>query len=428
MNPTNLTLDLKKYPTCNYFKDKNISNGNSIPNAGVWVSCPTKGLINTDKTSLGYYTHYGCSDASCSNFPTTLGPIATAAPNASYGIYPWTSSDISNCDPKAIYANNYACRINSDASNCISFDLYQKMLYNTASSLNSIMFSNTDSSANLLIMNPGSSTNTINYKTSTPPISSGSGGLLTDCCSNILTQLAGDSSNSNLIDNISKVSNLYQCKLATGQVSSNNISKVLDANELSLAADPPLSSGLSPQVNPRWNSCEIAFQRLQDGFQADYNGWVGSGDWDDPANRPDWLGKSYNYVSNIFTPEDLNLEVSGDLWKFGNDVAVIADYIDVMIVGPSNANKVPQMPLGNKYFLSTLGTCVPGNYIPATTDASAHWVADMSYCCMKGEGPNCVGTSAGCSVPRAKYINNIPTGNVPLLSSFSGIDFTTVRG
>ena len=119
----------------------------------------------------------------------------------------------------------------------------------------------------------------------------------------------------------------------------------------------------------------------------------------DPSNNVGFLGPAYNYVQHIRSPTDMGLEVSGDMWKFGNDVAIIGDYIAVLIAGESRANLYPERPLGNSFFLPTIAKCTAAN-----------------------------GDNSGNQVQRSLYINNISTGNVPLLSGLAGEDFTSFRG
>jgi len=61
------------------------------------------------------------------------------------------------------------------------------------------------------------------------------------------------------------------------------------------------------------------------------------------------VGPSYNYVHHIASPTDMNLKVTGDMWDFGNDVAVVGDYIAVLIAGESRANNYPSRPLGDLF-------------------------------------------------------------------------------
>ncbi len=115
-----------------------------------------------------------------------------------------------------------------------------------------------------------------------------------------------------------------------------------------------------------------------------------------------FLGPSYNYVNHIMTPNDFNLKVSGDMWDFGNNVAAIGNYISLLIAGPSNAikNSDITLPLGNTFMMPTMAKCIDIN------------LNDISYTL----------------VQRSIWINNIPAGNIPLLSSLTNANFSGFRG
>ena len=119
----------------------------------------------------------------------------------------------------------------------------------------------------------------------------------------------------------------------------------------------------------------------------------------DSSNNFGFIGPSYNYVNHISNPTEMNLKVSGDMWDFGNDIATIGDYIAVLISGDSRANNNPDRPLGDSFFLPTVAKCADIN-----SDSSNN------------------------KVQRSLYINNIPTGNIPLLSGLAGKDFSDMRG
>ena len=108
-----------------------------------------------------------------------------------------------------------------------------------------------------------------------------------------------------------------------------------------------------------------------------------------------FFGEEYSYVANIKTPQQLGMNKSGALVDLAKDIGSIIDYISVLVTGPSPALKHPTRPLGNKYFLKTIGKC---------TDQD------------------------GNTQSRSLYINNIPVGNIPILSEVAGTDFSTFRG
>ena len=120
----------------------------------------------------------------------------------------------------------------------------------------------------------------------------------------------------------------------------------------------------------------------------------------DPSNNYGFFGPNYDYIKHIRSPSELQLAVSGNMWEFGNDIAAIGDYIAILIAGPSRANIYPERPLGMSYMQPTNAKCTDIN-------------ADVS----------------GTMVQRSIFVNNIPLGNIPLLSAAAdGQDFTSFRG
>ena len=110
----------------------------------------------------------------------------------------------------------------------------------------------------------------------------------------------------------------------------------------------------------------------------------------------DFLGPSYNYATQIKSPLEGGMSSEGSLLQLADDVGGLIGYIEVLVSGPSNALKNPTRPLGNKYFLPTVANC---------NDASTNE-----------------------TVQRSLYINNVPVGNIPFLSSVTGVDLSEFRG
>ena len=108
-----------------------------------------------------------------------------------------------------------------------------------------------------------------------------------------------------------------------------------------------------------------------------------------PVNKddPGFLGNDYPYYKYIKNPSQMGMSSKGDLNTLGKDVTGIFEYINLLTSGTSKASKTGK-PLGNKYFLNTNGTCI-------ASDTNKE-------------------------VDRYIYINNVPTGNIPLLSSVMG--------
>jgi len=92
---------------------------------------------------------------------------------------------------------------------------------------------------------------------------------------------------------------------------------------------------------------------------------------------------TYPYSKYIKSPEKLGASPSPK--ALSTDIKALISYVEVLVSGESKAQNVS--PLGNKYFMDTGGKCKD---------------------------------SAGVEHPRYVYINNIPDGSIPLLSSAMG--------
>jgi hypothetical protein len=111
----------------------------------------------------------------------------------------------------------------------------------------------------------------------------------------------------------------------------------------------------------------------------------------------DLLGPAYPYYKNINTPTSSNMNMSSDgtLSALGQDIEGLIAYVQLLVEGGGNAS-VPGGPLGNKYFLKT--------------------------------GAKCLDTETNEQVDRYIYIDNVPAGNIPFISSGLGVDFTNFEG
>ena len=111
------------------------------------------------------------------------------------------------------------------------------------------------------------------------------------------------------------------------------------------------------------------------------------------------LGPDYPYYKYIATPADMGMGTEGTLSQTSKNVAGLINYIQMMITGtgPGNKNPLgPSKPLGDKFFLKTGGQCMD-NITKKLVD-------------------------------RYIYINNVPDGSIPFLSSGAGIQFTDFEG
>jgi hypothetical protein len=107
------------------------------------------------------------------------------------------------------------------------------------------------------------------------------------------------------------------------------------------------------------------------------------------------LGPDYLYWKRILKPSDIGMSSDGNFGALTNNVNGLIDYVEVLVSG--NAGSTTGGPLGDKFFLKTGGQC---------TDVAS-----------------------GQKVDRYIYIDNVPNGNIPFISSgLGGTDFTEFEG
>ena len=85
----------------------------------------------------------------------------------------------------------------------------------------------------------------------------------------------------------------------------------------------------------------------------------------------------------------------GTLKQIGKNISGLTSYVEVLISGKSKASATGQ-PLGNKFFQNTKGQCIDSK----TNEKKERYI----------------------------YINNVPSGNIPFISSGMGVNFSEFRG
>jgi len=113
------------------------------------------------------------------------------------------------------------------------------------------------------------------------------------------------------------------------------------------------------------------------------------------AAEEKYLGPDYPYYKYIKTPSELGMSGEGSLKQLGTDIDGLVNYVEVLVTGNSRASATGQ-PLGNKFFLQT--------------------------------GGKCKDVASGQDVDRYVYIDNVPAGNIPLISSGLGVNFSEFKG
>lgn len=107
------------------------------------------------------------------------------------------------------------------------------------------------------------------------------------------------------------------------------------------------------------------------------------------------MGPNYQYQRFINSPSAMGMSSRGNLGTLRNNIAGIMNYARILVEGSGRASKSGE-PLGNKFFLETLGQC-----------------KDFK---------------TGKTVKRSMYIVNQPVGKIPGISNITGTQFSIFRG
>jgi hypothetical protein len=106
------------------------------------------------------------------------------------------------------------------------------------------------------------------------------------------------------------------------------------------------------------------------------------------------MSSDYPYYKYIKNPEALGMSDKGTLAQMGKDIKGLISYTQLLVSGTSNASTTGK-PLGNRYFQNTGGKCKDVN---------------------------------GKEQDRYIYIDNVPDGSIPIISSGMDIKFGAFRG
>ena len=115
----------------------------------------------------------------------------------------------------------------------------------------------------------------------------------------------------------------------------------------------------------------------------------------------DVLGPDYEYWKWIKSPSELGMSSDGNLGAMGNDIIGLVKYMETLIAGggAQRSNQSGQGgddPLGDRYFLKT--------------------------------GAKCHDAITGEKTARYLFIDNIPNGDIPFISSALGTNFGAFEG
>jgi hypothetical protein len=115
--------------------------------------------------------------------------------------------------------------------------------------------------------------------------------------------------------------------------------------------------------------------------------------------------QDYAYQDNIKAPNQISIRENGTIPQLGRNIRGLIEYVKLLVTGRSRASATGG-PLGNKYFLKTGAQCRAMD--TCTTDETGKEVCE--------------------NTARYIYLNNVPGGRIPLISSGMGVNFTQFRG
>ena len=128
------------------------------------------------------------------------------------------------------------------------------------------------------------------------------------------------------------------------------------------------------------------------------------------------MGPDYPYVKYINGTKRMRM---GPKWSnIADNIAGLGAYVEILVEGGGRASRTGK-PLGNKFFLKTAGKC-------KAVDRNLNPVMVESKTKKNNDGKP---SKEQKMVDRYMFINNIPMGKIPLISSAAGgADFSTFRG
>ena len=108
------------------------------------------------------------------------------------------------------------------------------------------------------------------------------------------------------------------------------------------------------------------------------------------------LGPDYPYYKNIKDPSSIGMSSKGTLKALSKDVTGLIAYVELLVSGKSKASATGK-PLGNKFFLQTAAKC---KAIDNDNEEVSRYI----------------------------YVDNVPYGNIPIISSGLDTNFSDFKG
>jgi hypothetical protein len=165
-----------------------------------------------------------------------------------------------------------------------------------------------------------------------------------------------------------------------------------------------------------------------------------------------FLGPSYDYWKNIKQPSQMGMSSEGSLDALATNVDGLLSYVQVLVTGGGNASKTGK-PLGNKFFLKTKGKCREmtienwkkeqeedkkwnSEYEQVEKDLKNKSISEdaatkkkNALSALKDKRDKEREKAHNKIVDRWIYVNNIPDGTIPFISSGAdGSSFSDLRG
>ena len=135
-------------------------------------------------------------------------------------------------------------------------------------------------------------------------------------------------------------------------------------------------------------------------------------------NKKDFVGETYSYSNNILAPRSIGMSDRGDLRALANDIAGLMSYSQLLVEGGGYASKT-RKPMGNSYFLKTMGQCVPTDFKGRPVKVNDREIVNKNEINLSFDNKK-----RKDKVRRYIYINNIPQGELKGLDG----DFSDFRG
>jgi len=123
------------------------------------------------------------------------------------------------------------------------------------------------------------------------------------------------------------------------------------------------------------------------------------------------LGPSYNYSGHIKSPSEMGMSADGDFGTLADDISGLLGYVDLLVGGKCS-----------------LGECASKNLTNEDGSGGETYGSPLGNQFFLDTAVKCKDIKTGEKVTRSIYINNIPDGQIPLVSELTGVTFDDFKG